>query len=165
MVEGVRDSKTLAPQERERLYAEILRQASAVGLGAASVAEIDALNVLRASHLAMRRALARVTPCDFALVDGRPVKGTDLGPHATMIDGDATSYAIACASIVAKVTRDRLMHKLARRFPGYGWETNVGYGTPGHLEALRRLGLTPLHRRSYAPVQAVLLGFDSGDDA
>lgn len=156
MLDGVRDSKALSPVERERLFAEILRQAVAVGLGAASVAEIDALNVLQASRLAMLRALQKVRPCDHALIDGRPVKGVDLGPHSAIVDGDAISYSIACASIVAKVTRDRLMRRLAARFPGYGWETNAGYGTPEHLAALRRLGLTPLHRRSYAPVQAAL---------
>lgn len=157
MIERVRDSKALTAGERERLFAVIVAEAAAVGLGAASVKEVDALNVLRASHLAMRRALARLGPYDHALVDGRPIKDADLGPHTAIVDGDATSYAIACASIVAKVTRDRLMHRLARFYPGYAWETNVGYGTPEHLEALRKLGLTPLHRRTYAPVQAVLL--------
>lgn len=157
-IDGVRDSKTLTPAERERLQAEVLRQAVAVGLGAATVNEIDTLNVLRASHLAMLRALRRLGGYDHALVDGRPVKGVDLGPHSTLIDGDALCYTIACASIVAKVARDRLMRRLAVRFPGYGWETNVGYGTPEHLEALRTRGVTLLHRRSYAPVQAVLNG-------
>lgn len=157
MIEGVRDSKTLTAAQRERLFHEIEQQALAVGIGAASVAEIERLNVLRATHLAMRRALARVGPYDHALIDGPPCRGFHPGPHTAVVDGDATSYAIACASILAKVTRDRLMRRLARLYPGYGWGSNVGYGTPEHLEALRRLGPTPLHRSTFGPVQEWLL--------
>ena len=153
---GVRDSKTLSAEARLRLYSAIRRQALAVGVAAATVAEIDRLNVLRATHTAMARALARIAPCEHALIDGRPIKTLDLGPHTAIVDGDASCYAIACASIVAKVVRDRLMRLHALRFPGYGWERNAGYGTPEHLDALRRLGVTPLHRRSFAPVRAVL---------
>ena len=153
---GVRDSKTLSAEARLLLYHAIRGQALAVGVGAASVAEIDRLNVLRATHTAMARALAYVAPCEHALIDGRPVRTLDLGPCTAIVDGDASCYAIACASIVAKVVRDRLMRLLALRFPGYGWERNAGYGTPKHLDALRRLGVTPLHRRSFAPVRAVL---------
>jgi ribonuclease HII len=156
MLPGVRDSKTLSTEARVRLYSQIRCQAISVGLSAASVAEIDRHNVLRATHLAMRRALERVAPYDHALIDGRAISGIALGPHTAIVDGDATSYAIACASIVAKVARDRLMRLLALRHPGYGWERNAGYGTPEHLDALRRLGVTPLHRRSFAPVRAAL---------
>lgn len=156
MIEGVRDSKTLSPAQRERLCSEIWRQAVAVGVGAASVAEIERLNIWNATHLAMRRALLRIGPYDHALVDGRPIRNGQLGPHTALVDGDALSYAIACASIVAKVTRDRLMKKLAARYPEYGWAHNSGYGTREHLDALKRYGVTPLHRRTYAPVQAVL---------
>lgn len=152
----VRDSKTLSLEQRERLFEQIVEQAVAVGAGAASVVEIERLNVLTASRLAMLRALRRVTPYDHALVDGRAIKSIDLGPHTAIVDGDASSYAIACASIIAKVTRDRLMRRMARRFPQYGWDHNAGYGTREHLAALQKIGVTPYHRRSYAPVRAVL---------
>ncbi len=154
-IEGVRDSKTLSPSQRERLYGEILRQAAAVGVGAASVHEIEILNVLAASRLAMRRALARVSPYDHVLVDGREFRDPTLGPHTAIIDGDALCYSIACASIIAKVTRDRLMKKLAALYPVYGWDHNAGYGSPGHLEALRAAGPTPFHRRTFAPIRAL----------
>jgi ribonuclease HII len=155
-IDGVRDSKMLSGAQREVLLPLICSQALAVGVGAASVDEIDRLNVLRATHLAMCRALARLGRCDHAIVDGRPIRDVALGPHTAVVDGDAKSYSVACASIVAKVTRDRLMRRLAVRCPGYGWEHNAGYGTEEHLAALRRLGPTPYHRRSYAPVRAVL---------
>ncbi|MBI4642001.1 MAG: ribonuclease HII [Candidatus Tectomicrobia bacterium] len=156
IITGVRDSKTLSAFQRERLFAEITRQAVAVGIGAASVNEIEQMNILNATYLAMQRALARLGRYDHALIDGRKVTNIDLGPHTAIVDGDASSYAIACASIVAKVMRDRLMKKLALRFPVYSWERNAGYATREHLAALRRFGVTPFHRRSYAPVQAVL---------
>jgi ribonuclease HII len=104
----------------------------------------------------MRRALARIGPYDHALIDGRPIKDPAIGPHTAIVDGDATCYSIACASIVAKVVRDRLMEKLARRHPGYGWEHNAGYGSAEHMRALRLLGVTPYHRRSYQPVREAL---------
>ena len=156
----VRDSKLLTPAVRERLYAEVVARALAVGVGAASVREIERLNVLGASYLAMRRALRRASPVDYALVDGPRYRRAEIGPHDAIVDGDALCYSIACASIVAKVVRDRLMRKLARRFPGYGWETNVGYGSPEHLAALRRLGPTPYHRRSFGPVRALIADED-----
>ena len=152
-IPGVRDSKTLSLPQRERLYIEILRRAAAVGVGAASVAEINEINILRASHLAMWRALKRVKPVDHALIDGRDFREIDVGPHTAIVDGDALSYAIASASIVAKVTRDRLMHRLAQRHQGYGWEQNVGYPTRDHREAIRRLGITPHHRRAFGTVR------------
>lgn len=155
MIAGVRDSKRLTRERREELFPRILEQALAVGVGAASVDEIDRLNVLQASHLAMRRALARIGSYDHALIDGRPIKDAEFGPFTAIVRGDASCYAIACAAIVAKVFRDRLMGKLANHFPDYGWDHNVGYGTPRHLAALRQYGLTPYHRRSYAPVHAV----------
>ena len=152
-IPGVRDSKTLSLPQRERLYTEILRRAAAVGVGAASVTEINEINILRASHLAMWRALKRVKPVDHALIDGRDFREIDVGPHTAIVDGDALSYAIASASIVAKVTRDRLMHRLAQRHQGYGWEQNVGYPTRDHREAIRRLGITPHHRRAFGTVR------------
>jgi ribonuclease HII len=163
-IAGVRDSKTLSLEQRERLYPEILKRAAAVGVGAASVREINDINILRASHLAMSRALRRVQPLDHALIDGREIREIDLGPHTAIVDGDALSYAIASASIVAKVTRDRLMHKLAERYPGYGWERNVGYPTPTHRRAIRERGLTPFHRTEFGTVRLVLLQPTTLDD-
>jgi ribonuclease HII len=151
----VRDSKLLAPAVRESLLEEIRSQALAVGVGAASVGEIERLNVLGASYLAMRRALRRVAPVDHALVDGPRYRHAELGPHTPIVDGDALCYSIACASIIAKVARDRLMRKLAQLYPGYGWERNVGYGSAEHIAALRRLGPTPYHRRTFGPVAAL----------
>lgn len=164
IVEGVRDSKLLSSQQREALFLEIVGEVAAVGIGAASVAEIERLNVRVASHLAMKRALARIGSHDHALIDGRPIQRIDLGPHTTIVDGDALSYSIACASIVAKVTRDRLMRKLSARYPAYGWDHNAGYGTGEHLAALDRCGLTPYHRRGYAPVRALIGGDDDWAD-
>lgn len=156
MIPGVRDSKLLSLPQRERLFEEVLAQAIAVGVGIATVREVEQVNVLRASYLAMQRALARVAPYDHALIDGRPIKQAELGSHTTIIDGDATCYAIACASIIAKVRRDRFMKRLANRYPGYGWERNVGYGTKQHTQAIQTLGVTPYHRRTYAPVQQAI---------
>lgn len=155
---GVRDSKTLSRGQREQLFSEVTGQAVAYGVGAASPKEIDQLNVRVASHLAMRRALARIGPYDLALIDGTRIRDPALGPRRTIVDGDATSYAIACASIIAKVTRDRMMRKLAQCHPGYGWDHNAGYGTAEHRGALARLGVTPYHRRTYAPIRTLLGG-------
>ncbi len=153
---GVADSKQLRPARREQLYHAIQAQAIAFAIGAAGVAEIDRLNILNATYLAMQRALARLGPYDHALIDGRDTRHHDLGQHTAIIGGDAQVYSIACASIIAKVVRDRLMARLALRYPGYAWERNAGYGTRAHLEGLQTLGVTPLHRRSFAPVRARL---------
>src|SRR5918999_5488888 len=159
-IKGVRDSKMLSPAQRETLARRILRQAIRVGLGAASVREIDTINIYYASVLAMRRAVARAGDHDFAIVDGRRIRGFEehAGPYQAMIDGDAKCYAVACASIVAKVTRDRLMRKLAARYPGYGWEHNAGYATPDHRAGMSALGVTPHHRRSFITTRRVLAG-------
>jgi ribonuclease HII len=126
-------------------------------VGAASVDEIDAINIHQATFLALRRALqAMAEQPDLVLIDGNQVP-PELGCRAeTIVGGDARSYSIAAASIIAKVTRDRYMRGLAAAFPGYGWETNVGYARPEHLAALNRLGATAHHRRSFAPVRMVL---------
>lgn len=152
-IEGANDSKRLSASQREALAERILEAALAVGIGAASAAEIDRLNVLRATGVAMRRAVARlaVQP-EHLLVDGLPVPELGAGKHTAVVGGDASVQCIACASIVAKVLRDRLMTRLAHRYPQYGWERNRGYGTPDHLAALRRFGPTPHHRRSFRPV-------------
>lgn len=145
----VRDSKQLSARQRSRLFAEIYAQAIAIGIGSASVAEIDQLNILQATYRAMARALARVAPWDHALIDGKLTKTAPFEKVTAIVGGDRHSYSIACASIIAKVRRDRLMTCLARRYPQYGWERNVGYGTRQHRQALEQYGLTPWHRRSF----------------
>ncbi|HEV8516204.1 MAG TPA: ribonuclease HII [Candidatus Limnocylindrales bacterium] len=159
-IPGVRDSKTLSLLQRERLFPLIRRRAMTIGIGAASVAEIDRLNIYHATHLAMRRAVAKVGPHDHVLVDGRRIVGFEehAGPYTAIIDGDAFCYSIACASIIAKVVRDRLMTKLAARYPDYGWEHNRGYSSPDHRVAIATHGITPHHRRSFATVRAALYG-------
>jgi ribonuclease HII len=159
-IKGVRDSKTLSAAQREKLAKQILRQAVRVGLGAASVREIDHMNIYYATILAMKRAVARAGEHDFVIVDGRKIRGFEeyAGPYKAVIDGDALCYAVSCASIVAKVTRDRLMRRLAARYPGYGWEHNAGYATADHRAGMAALGITPHHRRSFITTQRVLAG-------
>ena len=154
---GIDDSKRLTPNQRDRLFVA-LRASAAIGIGAASVAEIDARNVLAATMLAMRRAVARLpaTPA-LVLIDGNRAPAL-VCPAETVVKGDSRSLSIAAASIVAKVVRDRVMTRLAAVHPGFGWERNAGYGTKEHLESLRRLGPTAHHRRSFAPVREMLAG-------
>ena len=147
---GLDDSKKLAPEARDE-FATLLRQCAMIGLGAASVTEIDRINILQASFLAMRRALAALPVAPMAaLVDGNCDPRLPCPAH-TVVGGDGLSLSIAAASVVAKVARDRLMQRLATRYDGYGWTTNVGYGTPEHRAAIVRLGLTPHHRLSFQP--------------
>ncbi|HYL40807.1 MAG TPA: ribonuclease HII [Candidatus Binatus sp.] len=159
-IAGVRDSKTLSAPQRERLAPLIRAKAVAVAVGAASVREIDQLNIYHAPHLAMRRAIARLGDHDHVLVDGNRIAGFEahVGPYTAIVDGDARCYSIACASVVAKVVRDRMMALLAARYPGYGWERNQGYATREHRVAIRRQGLTPFHRRSFLALQRTLAG-------
>jgi ribonuclease HII len=159
-IPGVRDSKTLSMQQRERLAPIIRKRAVAVGVGAASVAEIDRLNIYHATHLAMRRAITRLGGHEHVLVDGNRIVGFEeqVGPYTNIVDGDAKVYTIACASVVAKVVRDRMMAKLSARYPGYGWEHNQGYATRDHRAAIREFGLTPFHRRSFLALQRTLAG-------
>lgn len=154
--EGLDDSKRLPPARREELH-DALMACAQVGIGEACVAEIDALNILHASHLAMRRAVAALARAPAsALVDGNRIPpGLPCGAQA-IVGGDGLALSIAAASIVAKVTRDRIMVALSQQFPGYGWETNVGYGTATHLAGLETLGATPHHRRSFRPVHNIL---------
>jgi ribonuclease HII len=163
-IPGVRDSKTLSPAQRERLAPIIRRRAVAVGVGAASVAEIDRLNIYHATHLAMRRAIARLGGHDHVLVDGLRITGFEqhVGAYTAIVDGDALCYSIACASVVAKVVRDRMMTRLAARYPAYGWERNAGYATREHRAAMRAYGLTPFHRRSFPAVHATVAGEQQG---
>jgi ribonuclease HII len=156
-IAGVDDSKQLTPAQRLRLAGLIRRRALTVGLGAASAREIDRFNIYHATTLAMRRALGRLTVVpNHVLVDGRRVRGLGL-PHTAIVHGDARCYSIACASIIAKVTRDRVMKALAKRYPSYGWERNVGYSTAKHLAGLAAAGVTPHHRRSFVPVYQLAL--------
>jgi ribonuclease HII len=148
-IAGVDDSKALGARERERLAILIRARAVALSLGAASVREIAALNIYQATVLAMRRALLRLAVApDAVLIDGKPIRTLEIA-HRAVVDGDARCYSIACASIVAKVTRDRLMASLSVRYPAFHWERNAGYGTPSHLTALRVAGLTAHHRASF----------------
>jgi ribonuclease HII len=153
------DSKKLSASAREE-QAKLIASCARIGIGAASAAEIDRHNILQASFIAMRRAVARLgTTPDLALVDGNRAPALPC-PARTIIGGDGISLSIAAASVIAKVTRDRLMRALAARYRGYGWETNFGYPTAAHRAALARLGLTPHHRRSFGPCQ-LSLGIDS----
>jgi ribonuclease HII len=159
-IPGVRDSKMLSRAQRERLFPLIIRRALAVGVGAASVTEIDRINIYHATNLAMRRAICRVEPRDHVLIDGLRVHRLEdhVGSYTAIVRGDAKCYSIASASIVAKVIRDRLMDRLAARHPFYGWEHNAGYATATHRRGIEEHGITPFHRRSFARVRAVELG-------
>jgi ribonuclease HII len=157
---GVDDSKRLIAAERVRLAAKIRERAVALGVGAASVREIDRLNIYHATVLAMRRALGRlaVTP-NHVVLDGNPIRTLTV-PHTAVVGGDHRCYSIACASIVAKITRDRIMRALATRHPQYRWETNVGYATGEHFRGMDAHGVTKHHRRSFLPVSQLSLGLD-----
>ena len=153
---GLNDSKQLTAKRRDELYAHIMFSALSVGVGTASVDEIDLINIRQATHMAMARAIRALRfPPAFALVDGNDAPALPC-PCDVIVKGDAKSVSIAAASIIAKVTRDRLMAALHRQHPQYGWLRNKGYGTPEHLSALARLGPTPHHRRSFAPVHNIL---------
>ena len=151
---GLADSKMLTAIRRERLHDLIMEQAE-VSIGHATVAEIDTLNILRASHLAMERAVAAL-PADHALIDGNLIPRALACRATAIVKGDMLCLSIAAASIVAKVTRDRIMAGLAQQYPGYGWERNAGYPTKAHLAALLNLGVTAWHRRSFKPVHKIL---------
>jgi len=156
-IRGLDDSKVLTALQRVKFATKIRERAFAVSVGAASVREIDRLNIRRASILAMERALRRLgfVPA-HVLVDGLPCP--ELGcEHEAIIDGDARCHSIAAASVIAKVLRDLLMDRLAARHPGYCWDTNKGYATPDHLDAIQRLGPTRHHRYSFEPVAQIEL--------
>jgi ribonuclease HII len=161
-VRGLRDSKILPPNKRARLAEKIRSRVIAFGIGAASAHEIDRLNIRVATALAMRRAIARlirrsVMPRPYRiLIDGLPLP--EIGyPHEALVDGDARCQSISAAAILAKTVRDGLMHRLAARHPGYGWLTNVGYGTEEHQEGLQALGPTRHHRLTFAPLAQISL--------
>mgnify|MGYP005993669593 CR=1 FL=1 len=154
--DGLNDSKKLSAKRRDHLE-PLLRQSALIGLGVASVEEIDDINILQASLLAMRRAVADLSiEPDHLLIDGNRLPTGLPCPATPVVGGDGVSPSIAAASIVAKNWRDNVMKEAAARFPGYGWETNAGYPTKCHKSALRDLGVTPLHRRSFAPVRDIL---------
>lgn len=156
---GLNDSKQLTAARRETFFELLVSEpVVAYGVGRAEVEEIDAINILRATHLAMNRAVqAMGRAVDLLLVDGRLVPGLPFASRA-IVKGDAQSLLIAAASVIAKVTRDRLLLELDRQFPGYGLAQHKGYGTAAHLDALRRLGPCPVHRRSFAPVASAIHG-------
>jgi len=154
---GIDDSKNLRMDQREAIYGRLVK-VCAWGVGVATVEEIDSLNIFWARMLAMERAVdALGLEPAMVLVDGNRCPRWER-PSVAIVDGDAKCRSIAAASIIAKVTRDRIMLDYSRDYPGYGWETNQGYPTPMHKRALRELGPTPLHRRSFAPVRQLNLG-------
>ncbi|HEY6219973.1 MAG TPA: ribonuclease HII [Gemmatimonadaceae bacterium] len=163
-IRGVDDSKRLTAGERQRLARVILETAVSVGVGAASVREIDRVNIYHATVIAMRRSLRRlrVVP-NHVLIDGKAIRTLET-PHTAIVGGDASCYSIACASIIAKVTRDRLMRALSGRYPNYRWEQNVGYATLAHLEGMVAHGVTPHHRRSFVPVRQLSFDFSGGTE-
>src|SRR5256884_6913540 len=154
---GVDDSKRLTHEQRVRLAAKIRERAVAFALGAASVREIDRINIYQASVLAMQRAVSRlkVTP-DHVVIDGRSMRTLPI-PHTAVVHGDARCFSIACASIIAKVTRDLLMTRLSTRYPHYIWDQNAGYTTRAHVAGLTSYGITPHHRKSFCRISDLLL--------
>jgi|TARA_B100000405_G_scaffold126766_1_gene88568 ribonuclease HII len=152
-IEGADDSKKLSGNTREALYKSITSSALSFSVGAASAREIDQTNILRATTVAMQRALEGLAIDEYeVVVDGLPVKGLGI-EHDAVVGGDASIHSIGCASIIAKVTRDRLMIRLSERYPEYGWERNKGYGTSEHRNAIVRHGLTPHHRLTFGGLQ------------
>src|SRR5882757_5632589 len=158
---GLNDSKQLSEETREELFPRIMEMAVAVGVGEAGVDEIDLVNIRQATHLAMARAVRALgIPAQFALVDGNDAPALPCKCD-TLIGGDGISVSIAAASIIAKVTRDRLMQRLHDEYPGYNWRSNKGYGTQDHHNGLKIHGVTIHHRRSFAPIYNILFGDES----
>lgn len=152
---GLQDSKKMSAKKRELLF-DAIKERSIIGVGMCNIEEIDRLNILQASLKAMTKALDKLTSCaTYALIDGNKCPSVDI-PCQAVVRGDGTVLSIAAASIIAKVTRDRIMQDLGAEFPGYGWERNMGYGTKEHREGLVAHGITPHHRRSFAPIKALL---------
>ncbi len=154
--DGLLDSKALPAARREAL-AEQIMLCAAVGIGHAGPPEIDRLNILQASFLAMQRAIAALPQVpDHLLIDGNRLPRDLPCPAQAVVKGDAKVLSIAAASIIAKVTRDRIMRQLDQTYPGYGWAKNAGYPTKRHINAIADLGVTPEHRRSFAPIRKIL---------
>ena len=151
-IKGVHDSKQLLPDKREELFPQIMERALAVGVGSADVDEIDRLNIYWATMLATKRAISALArEPQHVLVDGRQIPGLAL-PQTRIVGGDRKSFCIAAASIIAKVTRDRLMHEFERLYPGYGFAEHKGYCTPEHIRIVEQRGPSAIHRRSFSPV-------------
>ncbi|WP_298632432.1 ribonuclease HII [uncultured Porphyromonas sp.] len=156
-ISGLHDSKKLSPKRREELAVAIKEGAIAYAICEIAPAEIDKINILQATFKAMNQAIASLaTQPEYLLVDGNRFKSQSEIPFETIVGGDDKVASIAAASILAKTYRDHLMVKYAEEYPGYDWENNMGYGTPRHLLGIQKLGLTPLHRRSFAPCQPTL---------
>lgn len=154
--DGLNDSKKLTAKRRDALF-DAINETALIGVGIASVQEIDDINILQATYLAMRRAVAALPQQPaFALIDGNKIPPDLICDAEAIVKGDGRSVSIAAASIIAKVTRDRIMVTLAQQFPGYGWERNAGYGVKAHQEGLNRLGVTPHHRVSFKPIHKML---------
>lgn len=152
-IDGVDDSKKLSPEKRERLFDVIMSQALRVGVGMAGHRVIDRINILQATRLAMQEAVGKLSPQpDYLLIDGITTIASPL-PQKTITKGDSLSLSIAAASIIAKVSRDRLMRELDQKYPGYGFAGHKGYGSSDHLEAIRRLGPSPVHRLTFGGVK------------
>ena len=163
---GLNDSKQLTEAQREQYYTIITSHPEIrYAIASVEVEVIDRINILQATHRAMNQALAQLQPPpEHVLVDGRPVKSMTL-PHTALVKGDARSYSIAGASVLAKVTRDRLMLEFDRLYPGYGFAEHKGYGTPQHLAAIQALGPCPIHRRSFSPLRPVEMELPLADSA
>ncbi|WP_200760820.1 ribonuclease HII [Effusibacillus dendaii] len=156
VIPKLNDSKQISPQQREELFHQIREQAVAYGIGMADVDYIDTYNILQATYAAMRRAIRAIgTEPDHLLTDAVTIPDVAV-PQQAVIKGDAKSHSIAAASILAKVTRDQMMIEYGRMYPEYGFEQHMGYGTPEHIAALQKYGVCPIHRKSFAPVTALL---------
>lgn len=154
---GLKDSKKLSELKREALYDEIINKAIAIGIGQVDAPEIDEINILQATFKAMRQAIAGLNKdYDLILVDGDKTIPKVAAVQHAVIGGDNKSASIAAASVIAKVTRDRLMRELAEKYPGYDWESNKGYGSSAHYKALHEMGLTPLHRKTFLKNEGIL---------
>ena len=163
---GLNDSKQLSEAQREEYYSVLTTHLEIQwAVASTDVEVIDRINILQATHRAMNLALEQLQPPpEHVLVDGRPVKSMQF-PHTALVKGDARSYSIAGASVLAKVTRDRLMKEFDRVYPGYGFAEHKGYGTPQHLAAIQALGPCPIHRRSFAPCRSVEMELPLSDPA
>lgn len=148
-LDGINDSKKLSPKKREELFEEITEKAVAYSVFSVDENKIDEINILRATHLAMNGAVSKLSQKpDFVIIDGNSISGMDI-PHETIVKGDAKSISIAAASIIAKVSRDRYITKMAEIYPEYGFEKHKGYGTKEHIEAILKYGALPIHRKTF----------------